>query len=882
MSNFLTSTFQHISHHFVTYGLKLPRFLVILFILSIVLFQSPFVFAEIKFVEAKYLESEKYPFPRKDVVGSNAIPSFADIDDDNYLDAFIGEGNGIDTISFYKNVNGLFEQGHVNPLANINVRLDGAPALVDIDNDGDIDAFIGNGDGSILYYRNDNSTFVEQTGGDNPLNMVNMTANSTIAFGDIDKDGDFDAFIGANNGEIYYYKNTGSVENPVFEVQTVTSNPFNNFDVGNGSVPTLGDIDGDGDLDALIGEDGGSIKYFKNISDDANTPNFEEQTGANNPFDGVDFGMRSAPSLVDFDGDGDLDVFIGAGDGTVRYFTNMPIPNISIFPTNHNFSEQENPNPSIVMPNDSDFGELWALHNTGENGGKVGADIGATKAWGITTGNESFTCAVLDSGVDSDHPDLKDNLVPGWNFIDDNDDTSDNCGHGTQVAGIIGAVGNNEFGITGVNWSVKIMPLVVAELKVLPNSRESVCVATDDAIIKALKHAQDQEVKCVNISLGAASSFNQELFDAIQNYNGLVIAAVGNDYGQDNDEIPFYPASYNLDNILSVCATDRTDRLAAVSNIGYLSVDLCAPGSGIMSTYLDGDYIENTGTSMSTAYVSGAVSLLWSAFPTLTTLKIKEHLIQSADYLPKLRYNKLSVGRLNVYQALLRLQPQIFTISNTGKSNLKIDQIQLMGENASAFNLNSNDNCFFESLIPNSELCFVEVLFDSNEPGDKVAVLEVLSNAPQIATAQLSGFVKDHKPTVGRIGDGELLPTLKRAKPAVYHVATGEVEIPTVVVPNNKGYADIYQVKLCSVNNNPLLFASCYIALVDSRNKILGDTLFDADTGTVHIPGVEVDDTGIFYEVTLQMLTNSEGEFEFEVSKLIQVVQIKIEPPPKF
>ncbi|MEK8017724.1 MAG: S8 family serine peptidase, partial [Candidatus Parabeggiatoa sp.] len=345
----------------------------------------------------------------------------------------------------------------------------------------------------------------------------------------------------------------------------------------------------------------------------------------------------------------------GATDTTEQTITvKSPVPGIAISPTSHDFSEApKQPKPKI--PNDPNFDELWAL----DNRKKPGADIGATKAWGITTG-QPIVCAVIDSGVDGNHPDLKDNMVPGRNFLDNNDDnadTSDKCGHGTQVAGIIAAAGNNGIGIAGVNWSAKIMPLVVAEYKLKRNSHYPECRASDDAIIAALKYAQEQGVKCINISLSAASSYNPKLVDTIKaNNEALIIVAAGNDYGEDNDLIPYYPASYELDNILSVCATDHNDKLAPFSNVGRKSVDLCAPGSGILSTYIDNQYDENYGTSLSAAYVSGAATLLWSVFPNLSAMEIKNHLLASADYLPQLQYDQLSVGRLNVYQALLSVQ----------------------------------------------------------------------------------------------------------------------------------------------------------------------------------------------------------------------------------
>ena len=206
-----------------------------------------------------------------------------------------------------------------NPFTKIDIGYESAPTLIDIDDDGDLDAFIGASNGTIKYFQNvgssTKSVFVEQTGTNNPLSSVLVSTYSTlipavVAFVDIDGDNDLDAFIGEGYGTVKYFKNTGSIGSPVFAEQTGVSNPFDGINVGANSTPTFADIDGDGDLDAFVGELDGNINYFRNIGSSSN-PIFAEQTAINNPLDGIDIGYRSAPTLVDIDGDGDLDAFTG-------------------------------------------------------------------------------------------------------------------------------------------------------------------------------------------------------------------------------------------------------------------------------------------------------------------------------------------------------------------------------------------------------------------------------------------------------------------------------------------------------------------------------------------------------------------------------------------
>ncbi|MBR8829253.1 MAG: VCBS repeat-containing protein, partial [Gomphosphaeria aponina SAG 52.96 = DSM 107014] len=269
-------------------------------------------------------------------VGSYSKIILANIDGDGDFDAFVGGGDG--KIKYFKNTGSssnpqlIAVTGAENPFNGVDVGNNSAPTLVDINQDGDLDAFIGASDGTIKYFENVPQTtttniapsfvkFTAVAGTGNPLNKRDVGNFSTPNLVDIDKDGDLDALIGASDGTIKYFRNTGNSSNPKFIPVTGTGNPFNGQDVGNYSTPNLVDIDKDGDLDALIGEFFGNIKYFRNTGNSSN-PQFIEVTGTGNPFDGVDVGNHSAPSLADIDKDGDLDAFIGAIDGTIKYFRN--------------------------------------------------------------------------------------------------------------------------------------------------------------------------------------------------------------------------------------------------------------------------------------------------------------------------------------------------------------------------------------------------------------------------------------------------------------------------------------------------------------------------------------------------------------------------------
>jgi subtilisin family serine protease/fibronectin type 3 domain-containing protein len=333
------------------------------------------------------------------------------------------------------------------------------------------------------------------------------------------------------------------------------------------------------------------------------------------------------------------------------------------------------------------FANQWDFHNTGQTGGTLDADMDAPEAWDATTGSGSTVVAVIDTGVDYLHPDLAANMwfnsdeVPGNGIDDDangyiddihgydfyNNDANplDDHSHGTHVAGTIGAVGNNGTGIAGTNWNVQIMAL-----KFLGADGSG---TTSDAI-EAIRYAIDNGAHISNNSWGG-DPFSQSLYDAIRDARDvghIFVAAAGNGnfigFGIDNDATPFYPAGYDLDNIVAVAATDHRDDLAIFSNYGATTVDLGAPGVSILSTTPGGNYALNTGTSMAAPHVAGALSLVRDFVPNLTYRQIIDRVLTAADPISSLAEKTVSGGRLNVAAALIpdTIGPQVVSIEPSG------------------------------------------------------------------------------------------------------------------------------------------------------------------------------------------------------------------------
>lgn len=318
------------------------------------------------------------------------------------------------------------------------------------------------------------------------------------------------------------------------------------------------------------------------------------------------------------------------------------------------------------VPNDPEFSKLYGLNNTGQTGGTSDADIDAPEAWDITTGSRNVVVGVIDTGVDYNHPDLAANIwtnpgeipgnghdddgngfvddVHGYDFVNNDGDPMDDNGHGTHVAGTIGAVGNNGRGVTGVNWTTSIMAL-----RILDATGEGT-VANE---LRSIRYATMMRARGVNIRVTNNSYYGygyiQSEYDAIRASGDagiLFVAAAGND-GINNDQYLAYPASYNLDNIIAVAATDQNDRLAFFSNYGTTSVDLAAPGVKIYSTLPGGQYGYESGTSMATPHVAGAAALTWSANAGATMKEVKDAILGGVDRIPSLVGKMVTGGRLN-------------------------------------------------------------------------------------------------------------------------------------------------------------------------------------------------------------------------------------------
>ncbi len=332
---------------------------------------------------------------------------------------------------------------------------------------------------------------------------------------------------------------------------------------------------------------------------------------------------------------------------------------------------------AIAFPNDPSFGSLYGMHNTGQTGGTVDADIDAPEAWDIATGSQSIIVGVIDTGVDYNHPELAGNMwtndaelngLPGVDddangIVDDiygarwtngtgaptSGNPFDDHYHGTHVSGTIGATGNNALGVVGVNWNVHIMAL-----KFL-NSAGSGQLA--DAV-SAVEYATAQGAHLTSNSWGGGgfSLTLKNAIDAAGAANHLFIAAAGNN-GQNADVFPMYPAAYTSSNIVSVAATDHNDLRAWFSNYGLTSVDLGAPGVNVLSTSPGGLYRTLSGTSMACPHAAGVAALVLSQNQAATALEVKQILMDSVDPVASMSGITVTGGRLNAASAIALADP---------------------------------------------------------------------------------------------------------------------------------------------------------------------------------------------------------------------------------
>ncbi len=315
------------------------------------------------------------------------------------------------------------------------------------------------------------------------------------------------------------------------------------------------------------------------------------------------------------------------------------------------------------VPNDPSFSEQWAHQNTG-----VISEIGSQRAWDRTTSAGTIIVAITDTGMNLNHPELKDNLwsnqkelkgkagvdddnngiiddIHGANFVvpHPTGDPTDDQGHGTHCAGIIGARGNNGVGVAGVNWEVKMMPV-----KFIAKNG----VGTNADAVRAIDYAVANGAKVINNSWGGGGP-SKALQDSIHNgekNNVLFVFAAGNE--TDNIDVhPAYPVSHNFSNMIGVASLGKDGLVAPSSNFGPIATHIAAPGRTILSSYTDPEYIIFGGTSMASAFVSGAAAMVWGLNKNFKYSDVKRILLQTSTRSPYLS-QFVGSGALNLGEAV--------------------------------------------------------------------------------------------------------------------------------------------------------------------------------------------------------------------------------------
>jgi subtilisin family serine protease len=382
------------------------------------------------------------------------------------------------------------------------------------------------------------------------------------------------------------------------------------------------------------------------------------------------------------------------------------------------YNQLQNPTPPATIP----FPSPPYLNEN--RVGTVGQDINATNAWDITTGSKNVVVAVLDSGIDLTHPDLTSNLwtnpldttangmngdgfpddVNGWNFVDGDSDVQDDFGHGTAVAGVIGAAGNNTLGVSGVDWNVSLLTVKIADFSGAVSDANEIAGINYCVTLKNL----GINIVVMNQSVEGTAEFPQNLLlaDALQRATKagiLDVVSAGNDgdpvslTGANLDAAPVYPAAYSLSNpnIITVAATDNQGLLANFSNYGSSTVDLAAPGVDIMTTspviesllsfeisdenpdiqQFTPSYGYLSGTSMSAAFVSGIIALEASANPLASPAQLKSALLYGVTYDPALAASNglpakvLTSGVANAYNAVQNILNDFSSVDSTTEGN---------------------------------------------------------------------------------------------------------------------------------------------------------------------------------------------------------------------
>lgn len=397
------------------------------------------------------------------------------------------------------------------------------------------------------------------------------------------------------------------------------------------------------------------------------------------------------------------------------------------------------PNYRYELADEPLFPYQWSLENTGQSGGTAGADIDIRAAWQVTTGDPGVVIAVLDTGVAFAHPDLTSSIwvntgevagngidddgngyiddVRGWNMLGNDNDPSDTHGHGTFVS-TTAAAPINGVGMAGVAPQSLVMPIKVCDANGCPGS----------AIIGGMAYAIDNGGDVINLSFGGYGSGSTVMADAISEAvraGIVVVAAAGND-GNNNDVVPFYPAGYNIDGLISVAASNRSDALARFSSFGATSVDLAAPGQSVVGGSLPNTWSTGSGTSFSSPKVAGVAALIMAVRPDLSAQQVAGVIIGTVDVLAGLSGKVASGGRLNAGSALDSVTAPVAVVSASHSTGVLPFTFEMTGTNS--FDPHGQIVTWSWKLPDGSVVSSVEATWTPTKPGAYDAVLTVVDD----------------------------------------------------------------------------------------------------------------------------------------------------------
>jgi subtilisin family serine protease len=395
------------------------------------------------------------------------------------------------------------------------------------------------------------------------------------------------------------------------------------------------------------------------------------------------------------------------------------------------------PNYLYQLADEPLFPQQWSLENTGQSGGTPDADIDIQAAWQVTTGDPDVVIAVLDTGAAFDHPDLSSSIwvntgevagngidddangyvddVRGWDMIGDDNDPSDTHYHGTFVS-TTAAAPINGVGMAGVAPQSVVMPIKVCD---------GSCSSFD--ILEGMAYAIDNGADVINLSFGGPGfslPMNNSISQAVS-AGIVVVAAAGND-GNDNDRWPFYPASYDIEGLISVAASTHTDALAGFSNFGATSVDLAAPGQSVFGGILPDSWDFRSGTSFSSPKVAGVAALIKAVRPDLSAQQIAGVINDTVDVLPGLSGWVASSGRLNAGSALDLVTAPVAVASASPSTGVLPFTVELTGNDS--FDPHGQIVTWSWKLPDRSVVETAETNWTPTKPGTYNAVLTVVDD----------------------------------------------------------------------------------------------------------------------------------------------------------